>query len=304
VHFPASRCRNRGERGARGRFAPVAPDPSNSREFRPYSPNDVWSGRRDLNPRHSAWEADARRRYPTHPQRVTSSPIHPLPRPLPRPASSCCTSLHNRPSERVPRATSVSRVRRHPWPAERAARARSGHTGGTLEVATGRAARGGWKSATAVSGRGPPSTNDRDQRRPAASRARRELHGRRPRPARPSPSAHRLTESLVEIASQPRDAPGPRCVRAPRGQRGLVRTAPSSSSPVRLPIAMRSRLAATAQLKATAMGSLLRRPRWKVRHSNQRALRPPCAGEELRDRHRTRRSPGQGAAAVLGDQSQ
>ena len=83
-----------------------------------------------MNPRHSAWEAAALRRYPTQPQRVTSSTIRPLPRPLPRPASSRCTSLHDRQRGGPPRAASASGHRRHPWPPQRAAGAPSGRGGG------------------------------------------------------------------------------------------------------------------------------------------------------------------------------
>ena len=59
LHFPALTASARGASGPerrRDRNAPVAP-PARVYARTPASAN--WSGRRDLNPRHSAWEADA-----------------------------------------------------------------------------------------------------------------------------------------------------------------------------------------------------------------------------------------------------
>ena len=171
-----------------------------------------------MNPRHSAWEADALRRYPTQPQRVTSSPIRPLPRPLPRPTSSRCTSLHDRTSEPAPPMAPVSRHRRHPWPAQRAAAAQSG----TGRDAPGRG-RAGATARLEGGGRERTRPTSHERLRPAPSHCERgssRTRGRRPGVARPATPTRRLTDSFVEIAMQPRDAPGPRGVRAPRDKRG------------------------------------------------------------------------------------
>ena len=244
----------------------MAPNPPNSREFRPDSANGVWSGRRDLNPRHSAWEADALRRYPTHPQRVTSPTVHPLPRPLPRPASSRCTSLHDRPSEQAPRAASASRHRRHPWPAQRAVGPRSGH---------GRDARRGRTGGTRrlEVGDGSERTRFTKHERPryAPSRCARNssrTRGRRRGAARPATPTRGLNEPLVEIAVKPREVPDRRCAHALRDHRVPRPTTRSLVTSVRLLIAMRSRLPATAEVEFSG---------WPAnRRSESRASKARC----------------------------
>ena len=181
-------------------------------------PATRWSGRRDLNPRHSAWEAGGPPSPTPTGQRVTtvhtSSVLATGPVQRHVVARPCMTARRNgcRARPRCP-ATAATRGQ------QSAAREPGRDTDGML-VAAGRAPRRASRSATAGSHRGPFRTSDRGARRPAASRARSGLHGRRPRPARPAPAAPRLNESLVEIAVKPRDASGPRCVRAPRDQRG------------------------------------------------------------------------------------
>ena len=197
-----------------------------------------------MNPRHSAWEADAPRRHPAHPQGATSPTVHPLPRPLPRPASSRRTSVHDRPSERAPRTASVPRT----------AATRGGRS---ATRAPGRArapcspSRPGGCHATHSSRREPGTNPIRVERTtaarpPAASGARRGPHGRRPRRARPAPAARCRNEPLVEIAAEPPQAPGRRRVRVRGAQQSRESPPCRSSQLLRVPCEVRSRSPAAA----------------------------------------------------------
>ena len=197
-----------------------------------------------MNPRHSAWEADALRRYPAHPQRVTSSTIHPLPRPLPRPASSRCTSLHDRQRGGPPRAASASGHRRHPWPPQRAAGAPSGRGGGRS-----RSPPGGCHAARPS--RRESGTNAIQVARTTATRTvplRAELvadlmDGNRDTPALRLRRVARTNRSLAQPRGQGMAGLAMR-PRTPRSARSEL-PARSSASSLWLRIALRSRLPTT-----------------------------------------------------------
>ena len=84
----------------------------------------------------------------------------------PCPATRPCTSLHDRPSERVPRTAPGPPHRRHPWPPQRAAGAPSGRAGD----ARGRRRAGATRRIQVGESRGPTRSESHERPRLAPSR--------------------------------------------------------------------------------------------------------------------------------------